>query len=74
MIKHFDILGQELEIGDEVIVNNKQYQELMLFRVVGFTKAKVKISSDVYYIPSMIDPKALLKIEEIKTNKPELFL
>lgn len=71
---HFDVLGQELEINDDVIVNNKVYQELEVFKITGFTKTKVRINSNVYYIPKLISPKALLKIEEIQINKPELFL
>lgn len=74
MYRHYDILGQELEEGDDVLVNNKRYQKLELAVVSGFTEVNVRIKCNTFHIPNLITPTALVKIKRIKDAEPDLFV
>ena len=74
-----DCIGQEIQIDDSVIINDKHYSSLRQAKVVGFTPQKIKVCGEGLgyqrtFSELLCTPDQILVINVIKEHKPELFV
>lgn len=63
-----DILNRPLEEGDYVIVTRKDYRDLVVARIVGFTPKQIR----VVYMANGNYPQAYLTNQVVLINKSDL--